>query len=218
VINIAQETVKFISSEGIGNDIFRVEVQKATADFANNCLLGGHVLAKSKRIMNEVMCLAYDLGCRIFYQDTDSFFIAIEDLPKLEVEYKKVYHRELMGEDLGQFHHDFKSMDGRKNVECDSESYFIQKKTYCCKLLMKDGSENITYRAKGFNLKAIQKEAIRRNPQMNNVEAILQFYKDIYNGERIKLDNTDGGVIFKYNSKFEVKTLPSMVRTLQRNT
>ena len=41
----------------------------------NFSLLGIQVLSMSKRIMNEVMCLAYDIGCRIYYQDTDSMHI-----------------------------------------------------------------------------------------------------------------------------------------------
>ena len=35
--------------------------------------------------MNEVMCLAYDIGCHIYYQDTDSFMIMTDELPKLEI-------------------------------------------------------------------------------------------------------------------------------------
>ena len=50
----------------------------------NFSLLGIQVLSMSKRIMNEVMCLAYDIGCRIYYQDTDSMHIVHEDLEKLE--------------------------------------------------------------------------------------------------------------------------------------
>ena len=53
------------------------------------------------------MCLAYDIGCRIFYQDTDSMHIFKEDLPKLEQEFRQKYNRELRGKNLGQFHSDF---------------------------------------------------------------------------------------------------------------
>ena len=34
--------------------------------------IGALVLSVSKRIMNEVMCLAEDMGYPIYYQDTDS--------------------------------------------------------------------------------------------------------------------------------------------------
>ena len=73
----------------------------------DNPLLGIHVLSMSKRIMNEVMCLAFDIGCHIYYQDTDSMHIEKNDLNMLATEFKKKYDRELIGTDLGQFHSDF---------------------------------------------------------------------------------------------------------------
>ena len=42
----------------------------------------------SKRIMNEVMCLAEDLGIMIYYQDTDSMHIPVDKVPMLEQKYK----------------------------------------------------------------------------------------------------------------------------------
>jgi hypothetical protein len=38
----------------------------------------------SKRIMNEVICLAEDNEIEIFYQDTDSMHIQKADIPRLE--------------------------------------------------------------------------------------------------------------------------------------
>ena len=75
---------------------------KPTNNHFNNSLLGIQILSMSKRIMNEVMCLAYDVGCHIFYQDTDSMHIFKDDLPKLEEAYKNKYNRELRGSNLGQ--------------------------------------------------------------------------------------------------------------------
>ena len=40
---------------------------------------------------------AYDIGCHIFYQDTDSVHIFKDDLDKLEKAYKEKYGRELRG-------------------------------------------------------------------------------------------------------------------------
>jgi DNA polymerase elongation subunit (family B) len=61
-------------TKSLSNDLYLFEIHKSTADFFNNCLIGSHILAMSKRIMNEVMCLAEELGLRMYYQDTDSFF------------------------------------------------------------------------------------------------------------------------------------------------
>ena len=43
------------------------------------------------------MCLAYDIGCHVYYQDTDSIHIECNDLPKLEEAFKLKYGRELRG-------------------------------------------------------------------------------------------------------------------------
>ena len=51
-----------------------IELTKQKANQFNNVLFGVTVLSMSKRIMNEVMCLAEDLGIQIYYQDTDSRF------------------------------------------------------------------------------------------------------------------------------------------------
>ena len=88
-------------------------IQQIDSQF-NNSLFGIHVLAMSKRIMNEVMCLAFDEGCRIYYQDTDSMHICKSDLSKLESAFKSKYGRELIGTQLGQFHSDFPQINGHK--------------------------------------------------------------------------------------------------------
>ena len=82
----------------------------------------------SKRIMNEVMCLAYDIGCKIYYQDTDSMHIVKEDLERLERTFEEKYHRPLKGTNLGQFHTDFASFTGREDVQHAIESIFLMKK------------------------------------------------------------------------------------------
>ena len=61
----------------------------------------------SKRIMNEVMCLAEDNDIKIYYQDTDSMHIEENKIPELEDLYRKKYGRELNGKMMEQFHTDF---------------------------------------------------------------------------------------------------------------
>ena len=36
------------------------------------------------------MCLAYDIGCHVYYQDTDSIHIEYNDLPKLEYGFQMI--------------------------------------------------------------------------------------------------------------------------------
>lgn len=61
----------------------------------------------SKRIKNKVMFLAEDIGCKIFYQDTDSTHIRYADIPKLSKMSEEDYGCKLIGSDLIQFHSDF---------------------------------------------------------------------------------------------------------------
>ena len=49
---------------------------------------GVEVLSMSKRIMNEVMCLAEDIGIDIYYQDTDSIHLKTQDVPSLVKKFK----------------------------------------------------------------------------------------------------------------------------------
>ena len=65
----------------------------------NQC--GVIILDYSKRIMNEVMCLAEDLKIKMFYQDTDSIHMEDSKVQLLCSEYKKKYGRELIGSALG---------------------------------------------------------------------------------------------------------------------
>ncbi|OHT17367.1 hypothetical protein TRFO_41060 [Tritrichomonas foetus] len=60
------------------SDINAVKVVKQIDKHFNFSLFGIQVLSMPKLIMNEVMCLAYDIGCRIFYQDTDSMHIILK--------------------------------------------------------------------------------------------------------------------------------------------
>ena len=86
-----------------------VKMEKGIEEHFNNAPAGVEVLAMSKRIMNEVMCLAEDNGLKIYYQDTDSMHIKECDIKTLAEKYKQIYHRELIGKGMGQFHSDFDS-------------------------------------------------------------------------------------------------------------
>ena len=85
----------------------------------------------SKRIMNEVMTLAEDEGLNIWYQDTDSMHINYEEVELLALAFKNKYNRDLIGEDMSQFHIDF-DLDGaaEKADIYSTESYFPAKKVY----------------------------------------------------------------------------------------
>ena len=89
---------------------------------------GVEILSMSKRIMNEVMTLAEDEGLNIWYQDTDSMHINYEEVELLALAFKSKYNRDLIGEDMSQFHIDF-DLDGACGEIYSTESYFLAKKS-----------------------------------------------------------------------------------------
>jgi hypothetical protein len=153
----------------------------------------------------------------MYYQDTDSFFIEYDDLPKLKEAFKNEYGRELEGKDLGQFHPDFSSMTGRSDVKYASEMVFVAKKLYCGKLVMEDGSEEITYRSKGISLNSLDIAFKGRYPELSVNDAIFQSYLDVFEGQTIEVDLCKGAPKFKFNRDFSGESLPSFKRKINGN-
>lgn len=96
-----------------------IKTRKPLYNHFNACHIGSEILAMSKRIMNEVMCTAEDMGINIYYQDTDSMHIENDKIDLLAEEFKKKYGRDLIGKKLGQFHNDF--AEKRKVFKIDDE-------------------------------------------------------------------------------------------------
>ena len=111
------------------NDTYKVEHYKSICEHFNNCFVGVEVLSMSKRIMNEVMCLAEDNNLNMYYQDTDSIHIDSVSVPILAEQFKLKYGRELIGKNMGQFHTDFSS-DTLNGDLFSVESIFLGKKCY----------------------------------------------------------------------------------------
>lgn len=192
-----------------GSNIHIIEVSNQIDNHFNFTLLGIHVLAMSKRIMNEVMCLASDINCEIYYQDTDSMHICCEDIDRLSNAFKEKYDRELIGKDLGQFHNDFACINGHEDMPVSIESYFISKKLYIDKVQDKSGDVDYHIRGKGLTQKSIKAkvdEEYDGNPML--------LYKALYEGESIEFDLTKGQPCFKMHKNLTVSTLNKFVRRI----
>lgn len=159
--------------------------------------------------MNEVMCLAFDLGCHIYYQDTDSFMIERDDLPNLAESFKNKYNRELIGTNLGQFHCDFPSINGHNEMPWSVEAYFIMKKMYVHKIT--DSSNDIDYviRGKGLTQNSIKYATKKFN---NNP---LSLYKSLYEGNSQTFDLTQGQPCFEMNKNMTVSTKTKFERKIK---
>jgi hypothetical protein len=185
-----------ISYSYIGDKV-KVDIITPINEHYNRCHIGSSILSMSKRIMNEVICLAEDNNINIYYQDTDSLHIEDEKVDKLAELFKQKYKRELVGGNLGQFHCDFE-MDGYQNI-VSVESYFLGKKMYIDKLQGEDeeGKINIDYH---IRLKGIPNSCIKYTTKQLN-KNVMTLYKDLYDGETIDFDLLEGGS----KSKFEYK-------------
>lgn len=122
---------RLIQRTPISDDICLFEEHKPLSKHFSPAHLGVQILSMSKRIMNEVMCLAEDQELDIWYQDTDSMHIDRSSLDQLTEFFKLKYGRDLVGKGLGQFHSDFALAGCPNKVDIYAyKSYFIGKKTY----------------------------------------------------------------------------------------
>ena len=162
--------------------------------------------------MNEVMCLAEDNGLEMFYQDTDSIHITADHIEILAKLYYSVYGKELIGEDLGQFHSDF-DLKGCKNVYAN-RSIFLGKKCYIDELkgIDENGQEQTDYhiRMKGVPITTIKYTAKNLNL------TVFELYEKLYEGHKIMFDLTEGGAKanFKINKNGSINTLPFFERVI----
>ena len=155
------------------------------------------------------MCLAFDIGCHIYYQDTDSMHIETEDLPRLAEAFKQKYNRELIGTDLGQFHNDFPTINNHDEVPFATESFFLMKKMYIDKLQDSTGETDFMIRGKGLTTKSIIHAAKRfdSNP--------MKLYEHLYNNHKVRFDLTYGQPCFEMNKNMSVSTRKEFMRQIE---
>jgi hypothetical protein len=201
-----------------GCDKCEVVVQKSIIDHFNRVHLGCQILSMSKRIMNEVICLAEDMGITIFYQDTDSMHMYSDDLVKLNSSFKTKYGRELNGSNMGQFHSDFE-LDGVPKCASVNSIHLIVlgKKSYVDKLYAtwdehineKTGETIEAGKQKGYHIrmKGIPSKVILDTCEKFDITPI-ELYESMYNGEDVQFDLNCGGSrsVLKYQNDMTYKT------------
>jgi hypothetical protein len=197
-----------------GNKI-KVNSVKCLVDHFNIAQVGVCILSNSKRIMNEVMCLAEDNNIDLYYQDTDSMHLKDADIPKLSSVFKTTYGRELIGKGLGQFHSDF-DLPGCSDIVA-TKSIFLGKKCYIDKLegTNKDGKKETGFhiRMKGIPEKCIH-YVVENTPRYKDV---MDLYQDLYDGKEVAFDLTNGGskANFKFNKNYTINTLSLFTRSIK---
>ncbi len=177
---------KFINTyTKINDNLYCVKTDKSTIQHFTCVHIASLILSMSKRIMNEVMCLAEDNDIKIMYQDTDSMHLFNKDLTNLEELYEKKYNRVLTGNNMGQFNSDFEVKEAGATNIIAVESIFLGKKCYIDKLRYTNKFGNTKYdyhvRIKGVPSQSIKDYNSSKNDIMNT-------YKRLYNGEKLEFD------------------------------
>lgn len=193
--------------EVIPGECYEVKTAKATFEHSSRPHIGCEFLEMSKRIMNELIYLAEDLGIDVYYTDTDSIHLDIDRIPELDAAFQKKFKRPLQGIKMGQFHFDIdsKTLDDGTEVEAEhiTESYFVAKKCYMERVLYADGSI-------GFNssMKGIPKDMVEG-------EEGWEIYKDLYEGKRVSFDITKNRPKFEIRKDHSIATRADFIRNLQ---
>jgi len=188
--NYIKEAVK------MPNGYYKIKLAKTIDNHFNNVPQGASILSWSKRIMYEVMTLAEDNDYPIYITDTDSLHIDTDKVPLLGEKFKEKYNRELIGEEMGQFHTDF-DMDGAEDEIVAIESIFLGKKAYIDKLQSKDknGKEIIDYH---IRLKGIPNDSIIHKANTDYGGDLMKLYNDLYEGKKITFN------LLAVRPKFEI--------------
>lgn len=196
-----------------GCNTFRVRTINPINKHFNIAHVGVSILSWSKRIMNEVMCLAEENNIDLFYQDTDSMHLLSDDIDKLASAFNNKYGRELIGENLGQFHSDFE-LEGCRDIYA-SRSIFLGKKCYIDELKGTDneGNEKTGYH---IRMKGIPSSCIKYTAKNMGIN-VFELYEKLYDGEKISFDLTENGdkANFKTNKNGVIETLDLFVREIK---
>lgn len=194
-----EETTKFI-------------IKKSEFDHMNLNHIACSILSMSKRIMNEPLDLCNEMGIKVYYGDTDSFMIDLENSDKLFEAFEKKYGRVLKGKNLGQFHNDMEHtfiVDGKKITKDmrGVESYVLAKKSYISrmKLLNKDDSydDSELYH---IRMKGAGSTVIKANLKQLGMKNPLELYKFWYEKKMCELD------LCLSSCKFDIKNMNSVYK------
>jgi hypothetical protein len=176
--------------------------------------VGVEILSMSKRIMNEVMCLAENNDIDIYYQDTDSLHLRQDKLEDLMSLYYNVYNRVLNGNGMGEFNSDF-SMSGCSGVH--SKKFIgLGKKTYLDVLngTLKDGTIKTDYH---IRMKGVPNSCVRWTADRLYGGDLVALYTAMYEGEPIAFDLLEGGARCSFETfrDLSINNRATFTRTLK---
>ena len=203
------------SVDKISDNCYIIEKKVKTDDYYIPCIIGVLILSMSKRIMNELICLAEDINCNVYYQDTDSIHIEENDLIKLEKAYKEKYNREIKGNNMGQFHSDFPPVNGKSSWSI--RSIILGKKMYLDILTNENNDINYHIRLKGIPEDCIKGTAKEMFPNEKDGHEIVKLYEYLYNGNEVIFDLLKFKQRFKMEKDMTIHNLAEFKRKIKIN-
>ena len=185
---------------------YRIKKFKSINEHFNNVSCGVEVLSMSKRIMNEVMCLAENNKINIYYQDTDSMHIDSDKVNNLADLYKCKYNKELIGKNMGQFHTDFDSDIIKGNIK-SVKSIFLGKKCYCDKLEGLDEKGNVV-NDYHIRMKGVSNDSIKQLAYDKYDGNIMKLYEKLHEGKELEFDLLCAGkkVSFEFHKDMTISS------------
>lgn len=196
---------------------YKVSVSKQIDKHYNNAHVGVEILSMSKRIMNEVMCLAEDMGQYLYYQDTDSIHIENSHIDPLAKAFKAKYGRELIGKAMGQFHSDFKMEGTKKHADIFAvESIFLGKKCYIDKLKSVNDKDETIYDYH-IRMKGVPNDSIKYKAEHDYENDIMKIYKKLYEGTKITFNLIAVKPKFELCKNMNIITKPKFDREIGFN-
>ena len=175
--------------------VYRLKVINPVNNHFSRPHIGISILSMSKRIMNNVMCLAEENNLNMWYQDTDSIYLNDCDISKLEEYYKNTYNKILLGDELGQFKRDFKLEYGEPNENWERQtsknvwseySIFLGKKAYFNELKGMTPEKQPIEGVK-ITLKGISGDSVKTYTEINKTTEI-NIFKNLLAGGKNTFD------------------------------
>jgi hypothetical protein len=206
-----------------GTDLYELEFYNETAQLEGRAPhIGSEILAMSKRIMNEIMVLSETLEIPIYYQDTDSCHMETKDVDVLITEYERIYGRELLGVNLGQFaidnddqteYQDEKLRITDKSTMFVDEAIYISPKVYWENLIGINSYQE-TARCDYFRCKSVPRECFMYYQLVQQV-LIKDQYLQMKEGKEIRYDLTCGNTKACFEWDGMQISNKSMIRTIK---
>jgi hypothetical protein len=183
----------------ISDNIYQVKKHKSILEHFNRAHIGVEILSASKRIMNEVMCLAEDKGIKIYYMDTDSMQLNKNKVPLLAKYFQEEYGKELIGKNLSQFHIDYELKGALEETIVGVNAYYLGKKVYFVELEGKD-KKGKKIRGSHIRCKGVNESTLRYKANQLGI-SIKQLYINLYEGKKYDFDLLEGGNAVKFEFK-----------------